>query len=285
MSSRAPRGTLPTRFRYAWARSLAALGTTGVLGTTLLFGPPLLAAQAPRYSAPQLDCARFQETSRSEVRTEMARGEVDATLQRDGLWSFRARDTTGGVAIEAWYDSLHLRRRSAGQEVTADTDGLIGGRYRGLLAPDGRYTEHARPFVPDEVAELADLSSAARDLLPPLPRGALAPGQSWTDSTLTITRLPDTSVAGRPLTHFQLRSRVESRETVPRGDTVPIPVRQTVEEESDIYWSPASGLVRRLRTITVEATVPSGGRVRQPVRSRVEQQVELTRLPARRPCP
>jgi hypothetical protein len=42
--------------------------------------------------------------------------------------------------------------------------------------------------------------------------------------------------------------------------------------------------VRRLRAITVEATVPSGGRVRQPVRSRVEQQVELTRLPAHRPC-
>jgi len=75
------------------------------------------------------------------------------------------------------------------------------------------------------------------------------------------------------------------RETVPRGDTVPIPVRQTVEEEGDIYWSPESGLVRRLRAITIEATVPAGGRVRQPVRSRVEQRVELTRLRPRQPCP
>jgi hypothetical protein len=250
----------------------------------VVFGHISLAGQSPRYLASQLDCARFQETSRSEVRTETARAGVDATLERNGIWSFRARDTSGGVALEAWYDSLLLRRRSGGQEVTADTDGLIGGRYRGLLAPDGTYTEHARPFVPDEVAELADLSSSARDLFPPLPPHALAPGQSWTDSTLTITRLPDTAVTGRPMTHFRLRSRVESRETVPRGDTVPIPVRQTVEEEGDIYWSPASGLVRRLRAIAVEATVPSGGRVRQPVRSRVEQQVELTRLPARRPC-
>jgi hypothetical protein len=249
----------------------------------LLSASPLF-AQAPHYGASQLDCARFQETSHSEVRTEMARGGVDATLERNGIWNFRARDTTGGVALEAWYDSLQVRRRSAGQEVTADTDGLIGGRYRGLLAPDGTYTEHARPFVPDDVAELADLSSAARDLLPPLPPRALAPGESWTDSTVTITRLPDTAVAGRPMTHFLLRSRVESRETVPRGDTVPIPVWQTVEEEGDIYWSPASGLVRRLRAITVEATVPSGERVRQPVRSRVEQRVELTRLPARQPC-
>jgi hypothetical protein len=251
---------------------------------TLLLGPTVLLGQTPYYSASQLNCARFLESARSEVRTEMARGGVDATLERDGIWSFRARDTAGGVSLEGWYDSLALSRRSGGEEVTADTDGLIGGRYRGLLAPDGEYIEHVRPFVPDEVAELADLSTAARDLLPPLPARALAPGQSWTDSTLTITRLPDTSVAGRPLAHFRLRSRGESRETVPRGDTVPIPVRQTVEEEGDIYWSPASGLVRRLRDITIEATVPSGGRVRQPMRSRVEQHVELTRLPAQGSC-
>jgi hypothetical protein len=254
------------------------------LGVTLLLGATALSAQAPHYSASQLHCARFLESVRSDVRTEMARGGVDATLERDGIWSFRARDTARGVSLEAWYDSLALRRRSRGEEVTADTDGLIGGRYRGLLAPDGEYIEHVRPFVPDEVAELADLSTAARDLLPPLPPVALAPGQSWTDATLTVTRLPDTSVAGQSLSHFRLRSRGESRETVPRGDTVPIPVRQTVEEEGDVYWSPASGLVRRLREITIEATVPSGGRVRQPVRSRVEQHVELTRLPAQRSC-
>ena len=265
-------------FRTARARSLVALGMTLVVGHS-----PLL-AQVPHYTASQLHCARFRETSHSEVRTEMARGGVDATLERDGIWSFRARDTTGGVALEAWYDSLQLRRRSAGQEIAADTDGLIGGRYRGLLAPDGEYIEHARPFVPDEVAELADLSTAARDLLPPLPPRTLAPGQSWTDSGLTITKLPDTAVAGQSLAHFRLQSRAESRETVPRGDTVPIPVRQMVEEECDVYWSPAAGLVRRLRDITIEATVPSGGRVRQPVRSRVEQRVELTRLPAGRPC-
>jgi hypothetical protein len=254
------------------------------LGMALLSGPTVLSGQAPHYSATQLHCARFLESARSEVRTETARGGVEATLEREGIWSFRAGDTVGGVSLEAWYDSLALRRRSGDEEVTADTDGLIGGRYRGLLAPDGEYIEHVHPFIPDEVAELADLATAARDLLPRLPPGALAPGQSWTDSTLTITRLPDTSVAGRPLTQFRLRARAESRETVPRGDTVPIPVRQTVVEEGDVYWSPASGLVRRLRDITVEATVPSGGRVRQPVRSRVEQHVELTRLPAQRSC-
>lgn len=239
---------------------------------------------APAYAAAQLHCARFLETSRSEIQTETAAGAVKATLEREGVLGFRARDSAGGVLLEAWYDSLALRRRAGEQEITADTDGLIGGRYRGFLGARGMYLEHARPFVPDEVAELADLSSAARDLLPPLPPRALRPGESWTDSTVTLTRLPDTTVAGRVLLHLRLQSRGESEETVPRGDTVPVPVRQRVEEEGDVYWSPAVGLIRRVRAITVEATVPSGGRVRQPVRSRIEQQVELTRLSPRRSC-
>jgi hypothetical protein len=84
--------------------------------------------------------------------------------------------------------------------------------------------------------------------------------------------------------HFRLETRSDAREAVPRGDTVPIPVRQTTLEQGDILWSPASGLVRRTRDITVEATIPSGGRIREPVRSRVVQRVELTRLPRRPSC-
>ncbi len=241
-------------------------------------------AQVPTYSAVQLHCTRFAEASHSEVETETARGSVKATADRQGVWSFRARDSSAGVVVEGWYDSLSLRRRTAESEVSADTDGLIGGRYRGLLRPAGDYVEIAHPFIPDEVAEVADLSGVARDLLPPLPQKSLAPGESWTDAGLELSRLPDTVVAGRPVLRFRLESSGESRETVPRGDTMPIPVRQTTVEQGTIYWSPKSGLIRRTRDITIESTIPSGGRITQPVRSRVMQQVELTRLPAS-PCP
>jgi hypothetical protein len=237
-------------------------------------------AQVPAYSAPLLHCTRWAETSHSEIKTETARGSVRATADRDGVWSFRARDSSGGVVLEAWYDSLSLRRRTAESEVSADTDGLIGGRYRGLLGPSGGYIDITRPFLPDEVAEVADLSGAARDLLPPLPPRLLGRGESWTNAGLKLSRLPDTVVAGRPLLHFRVEARGETRLVVPRGDTVPIPVRQTTVERGDIFWSPKSGLVRRTRDITTEATIPSGGRIPQPVRSRLVQHVELTRLPA-----
>jgi hypothetical protein len=238
----------------------------------------------PAYSASQLHCARFAETSHSGIETETARGAVKATADRDGVWSFRARDSGGGLLLENWYDSLSLRRRSGESEVRADTDGLIGGRYRGLLQPSGGYTEIARPFVPDDVAEVADLSGAARDLLPPLPPRPLAPGEAWKDTGLVVSRLPDTVVAGGTLFHFRLEARGETSETVPRGDTVPIPIKQTTVEQGAIFWSPAVGLVHRTRDITIETTIPSGGRIRQPVRSRVTQHVELTRLPSRPAC-
>jgi hypothetical protein len=236
------------------------------------------------YVAPQLHCSRFAETSRSEIETETARGSVQATAERTGIWSFRARDSSNGIALEGWYDSLALRRRAADAEVSADTDGLIGGRYRGLLRPSGAYVEIARPFLPDEIAEIADLSGAARDLFPPLPPLALDPGGSWKQGDLDLSRLPDTVVAGRPLLRFHLEARTEVREAIPRGDTTPIPIRQVTTERGDIFWSPTSGLVRRTRDITIEATIPSGGRIRQPVRSRVVQHVELTRLPSRPAC-
>jgi len=270
--------------------SFASLRMTVACSLAFAFhGVPLIQAQAtpfspPVYSAAQLHCARFAETSHSEIETETARGSVKAAADRQGVWSFRARDSNAGVMLEGWYDSLSLRRRTAESEVTADTDGLIGGRYRGLLRPAGGYVEIARPFVPDEVAEVADLSGVAQDLFPPLPPKPLGPGESWKDAGLQLSRLPDTVVARRFLLHFRLEARGESREAVPRGDTVPIPVRQTTVERGDIFWSPASGLVRRSRDITIEATVPTGGRIRQPVRSRVVQRVELTRLPSPPTC-
>jgi hypothetical protein len=242
------------------------------------------AASPPGYRASQLHCARFSESAHSEIETETARGEVKAAADRDGVWSFRARDSSGGVLVEAWYDSLSLRRRTGESEVVADTDGLIGGRYRGMLSPSGGFTEIARPFVPDEVAELADLSGAARDLLPPLPPRALAPGEAWRDSGLVLSRLPDTLVAGKPLHHFRLEARSEASETVPRGDTVAIPMKETTVEQGGIFWSPTVGLVRRTRDITVEATIPSGGRIRQPVRSRIVQHIVLTRLRSHPAC-
>jgi hypothetical protein len=201
------------------------------------------------------------------------------TLTRDGLWRLRGSPVPAGISIEAWYDSLAVSRTSPEGVLTPDTDGLLGGRYRGTLSSAGRYTADTRPFVPDEVAEVSDLGAALDDLLPPLPPSALAVGEHWRDgSGLELTRLPDSVAAGRPVRRLALRSSGESRRATVRGDTTAIPARQVTVEQGEVDWDATVGLLRRTRHIVVETSVQAGGPLRAPLRSRLEQDVVVERV-------
>ena len=201
------------------------------------------------------------------------------TLSRDGLWQVRGRPAPAGIAIEAWYDSLALSRQSPEGTLAPDTEGLLGGRYRGTLAPSGRYVVAARPFVPDEVGEVSDLGAAMEELLPPLPPSALAVGERWSDTAgLELRRLPDSAAGARTVRRLALRSRAETDRATVRGDTTAIAARQVTVEEGQVDWDEVEGFLRRTRHIVVETSVPVGGPVRAPLRSRLEQDVVVERV-------
>jgi hypothetical protein len=232
-----------------------------------------------RYTAAQLQCARFEEVSRGRVLVESAGRRRQETVGRTGRWSLRARDSAATIALEGWYDSLSVWREGPAGKSIPDTDGLLGGRYRGLLTPAGRYSAGARPFIPDEVAEVVELGGALEDLLPPLPSAPLEVGQRWEDSTgVELRRLPDSMAAGAVVHRLHLRARAESQVAAVRGDTLSIPAHQVTIEEGQLDWEPRVGLVRRVRHIVVESTIPAGGPVPQAVRSRLEQDVRLSRI-------
>jgi len=202
------------------------------------------------YAANQLNCARFLETVASNILTEAAGRTRRQTSDRRGVWQFRAGPPNDDVALEGWLDSLVLSRSSPEATITPDTDGLLGGRYRGALD----------------------------DFFPPLPSRALKPGEEWTDSLgLTIRRLPDSAMSGVPLLRFGLESRRESRAAPTPTDTLPLKLRQKTEERGEFVWHPLLGLLRRDRRIVVETTVPPSRSVRQAVRSKVEQRITLVR--------
>jgi hypothetical protein len=253
----------------------------GLLIATVAGAGPRAPALPLRYVPPQLQCATFSETSRSDLETYVAGRSRRETLGLDGEWSFRASPAQGdSVRIEAWFDTLAVWRRSPEGSLAPETDALIGGRYRGLLSADGRYRAEARPFVPDEIAEVADVSRELDDLLPRLPLQALAPGMTWTDGAgLEIRRLGD-SAGTDSILRFRLSLRRENHEGTLRGDSLPLRLRQTTQEVGSFAWHARAGLLRRERHITVETYVPIEPRVRRPVRSRVEQQVTLERLRA-----
>lgn len=230
------------------------------------------------YAAGQLDCARFVEISDSKILTETGGRARNQTSSRRGVWQFRAASSQENVALEGWLDSLALSRSSPEATISPDTDGLLGGRYRGILSKTGVYTSKVRPFVPDEVAEIAEMGGALNDFFPPVPARALKPGEAWTDSLgLTLRRLPDSALSGLPLFRFALESRKESRTAPTPADTLPLKLRQKTEERGEFVWHPLLGLLRRDRRIVVETTVPPSRSVRQAVRSRVEQKITVVR--------
>jgi hypothetical protein len=253
-----------------------------LVASALFAGAGLAAAQEPaefRYTPEQWRCASLHERSRAVLEAETGLRRRRETLTRDGLWRLRGLPVPEGISVEAWYDSLTVSRTSPEGVLAPDTDGLLGGRYRGTLSPAGRYTADTRPFVPDEVAEVSDLGSALDDLLPPLPPAALAVGEQWRDgSGLELTRLPDSLAGGRLVRRLALRSRSEAGRATVRGDTTAIAARQVTVEQGQVDWDATAGLLRRTRHIVVETSVPAGGPLRAPLRSRLEQDVVLERV-------
>jgi hypothetical protein len=238
------------------------------------------------YAARQLDCAKFLEMGESKILTEAGGRIRRQTSARRGVWQFRAAPSDQHVAVEAWLDSLTVTRRSAETTISPDTDGLLGGRYRGTLSRSGTYMARDRPFIPDEVAEVAGMANALDDFFPLLPSRALRVGEIWTDSLgLTIRRLPDSISSGVSLHRFELEKRSEAQVVPTLTDTAPLKLQQKSEERGQFIWHPLEGLVRRERSIVVETTVPPSRSVRQAVRSKVEQRITLARDLRRADCP
>lgn len=252
---------------------------------TLAAGQSARSQQAPaptpfRYAAAQLDCATFVEHSRARLEAETGARRRRETLLRDGVLRVRARPAGAAIAIEAWYDSLALSRESPETTLVPDTDGLLGGRFRGTLSPSGRYAVAARPFVPDEVAEVADVGGTLDDLLPPLPPAPLAVGQRWADSAgLELRRLADSTADGRAVHRLALRSRSRSTRPSVRGDTTALAATEVTVEDGEVDWDAERGLLRRRRHLVIDTAVPAGGPLKLPLRSRLEQEVELVRGP------
>jgi hypothetical protein len=272
-----------TRFASRFASRFAGLcrGTPAVLLAFAAFpagGVRSGQDPAPSYRYSQLQCAAFSQTVRSDIRIENGGRVRLENSGRTGRITMRAQEAEGGIAVEAWFDWLSMYAGTEAGRRVPDSDGLIGGRFRGHLSPYGEYLESTRPFVPDEVAEVADLGVTMQDLLPPLPRIPLGAGQSWADSTgLRITRLPDSLASTVSIARYRIERRADRTESRPVLDTLNTDVHEVEQEKSVFAWHPRDGVLSWNRRITVETSVPASARLTRPLRTRMEQQIGLVR--------
>ena len=250
-----------------------------------LLAPLLVGAGFPQTPAPpayhlaQLDCAAYRQTLSSDIRLEGARERSREASGRDGVIRLRAtaRDTL--IGLEAWFETLAVWREGNGERLAPETDGVIGGRFTGLLTRQGGLTVTDRPFIPDDIAQVAEMSGALEELLPPLAQVALTPGTGWKDGFgLIITRLSDERQGGRRVERYRLIRRTSRSEVRLLPDSSEVRATRVEDETGTIFWSVELGLVRWERTITVDVSVPRGGVVQSPFRTRIVQQVTVERV-------
>ena len=136
-----------------------------------------------------------------------------------------------------------------------------------------------RPFIPDPLAELAELGGVIGDLFPPLPAGRLAPGTAahiaggW-----TITRQKDSIAPDGPLERYRLNGERQHKQTGVINDSLKVEAGTVESEKGTVLWSPGRGLLRWERRIQMDVNLPAQGVVPRAVRTAVEQEVVVERV-------
>ena len=190
----------------------------------------------------------------TEIRTSVGTIMREERAGRAGLLMLRAGAGDSGLAVLAWFDSLSVWREGPEGRSVPDTEGLLGGRWRGLLDSRGGYSSRSVPFIPDDVAGVADLRGLLQDFFPVLPDSALGDGATY---------------------RWSNQSSGDSTTVV--DDSLLIPVHREASEAGSFVWKARSGPVRWEREITVTARIPAGGPFPRGVVSVVKQVVRVER--------
>ena len=232
---------------------------------------PAAAAQAPVYDAATLGCAQFGEHVRSDVRTAMGSVRRNETVGRAGVLSVRAASDSGALRVEAWYDSLTVFRQSPEGRVEPDAEGILGGRYRGELGPQGEYVGEAVPFVPAALRDVFDFGRVLLHFFPPLPPRPLRPGAEWKDDPeLTIWRLADSVTATGVVARYGWTRRSAWEEGVAVGDST-VQLHRSESESGEVRWR--NGPLGWNSTVRASVELPAAGG-----RTEVVQEVRVVRL-------
>ncbi|MES2305451.1 MAG: hypothetical protein V4558_08085 [Gemmatimonadota bacterium] len=232
-----------------------ALGKWGLLA--LLF--------APRYPVRALDGASFTESIRTEAITRISNSSRRRLVAREAHFS----STLHGDTLVVSADSVTLSELADGHSRTLDTDGFVGGLYRLLVDSIGRSTLIERPFVPDDIVEVSDLSRAMDDFLPPLPP-ELAIDGSIDAGGRTWHRTADSSGMRR----FRWSLRLSQDRTEAVGDSVPATIAGESRESGAMAWSPTRGPLAWTRRIESDITTRLRG---QTIMASVVQRIDVRR--------
>lgn len=247
--------------------------TPARIASLLLLASVPAAAQTPSYDAGTVGCATFSESMRGMLESTFGSTHRTETLGRDGELAVHATTDSGGLAVESWYDTLSVFRQGPEGRYTPETAGILGGRYRGLLDPQGDYLASVTPFVPAGLRDIFDFGRLLLHFFPPLAPAPLLPGAEWSDGAgLTIWRLADSTGAAGPVSRYRWIRRDAWEDGVAAGDSTVIVHREEVEN-GGLQWRNGDGPLgwSSSTEATIEFVNGSG-------RSRLKQEVQVRRV-------
>jgi hypothetical protein len=196
------------------------------------------------------------------------------SLGRDGMLVVRAGADRGGLTVEAWYETLSVFRQGPEGRYTPETAGILGGRYGGILDPQGDYLASVTPFVPAALRDVFDFGRILLHFFPPLAPSPLLPGAEWSDGAgLTIWRLADSTGADGSVGRYRWKRRDAWEEGVAAGDSTVIVHREEVEN-GGLQWRSGEGPLGW--SSATEATIAF---VNGAGRSRLTQEMQVRRAP------
>ena len=223
-----------------------------------------------------LACAAFHQSVDGQVRTEL-----NGTLRleragRDGRLLVRAAAADSGLSASIWWDSLRVWRNADGSRIEPSAEGLLGGRYVGTLGTHGGWRGEKVPFIPDDVAAIADLTGVPDDLLPLLPPRPITVGATWSGgSGLSVTRLADSAADGHRWWRFSISRKKLHQEERDIGGPALAKIEDSETETGRLTWDASTGPVRWERSIVAETRIVADPK--RAFRSRLEQRIVLQR--------
>lgn len=185
----------------------------------------------------------------------------------------RATAESTGLSVEAWYDTLAVGREGPDGKYAPETEGILGGRYRGTLDPQGDYLAIVTPFVPAALREIFDFARIPLHFFPGLPPVPLRQGAEWTDGGgLMMWRLADSAAAGGPVSRYRWVRRETWEEGFASGDSTVV-VHRSEREEGSLRWRSGVGPLGWNSSLVAGVEFPNGTG-----RSELTQAVRVSRL-------
>ena len=236
-----------------------------------------LAAQADssmQYQAALLACVSLHQSVLSDLETQHGDDLRRETAGWEGDLVLRAQADTGGlVSVTAWFERLRVWRDIPEGRLEPATAGMLGGRYRGALSPDGDYRAISTPFVPDAISAIVAMATALDELFPPLPPAPMVPGGTMTDGRgWSFDRLTDTVMASGTAWRLRLFRNDTTTVSVDWGDGRFSEGQSVEEERGRMVWQPGVGPLSWIRRITTVVTLPTIAVSGLPVRTEVRQE-------------